>query len=210
MSDGLHHDSAHSVCQKELRQTSWATTVQSILKWAVAELVINHRALMWNPSTWASFPLFENFPAVFHFSKYKFILFKHNSELLSALLSSFLHSRNSCQGTRYENLHHHTASVPSRLPTACSVKSKFLTTGLEALHPLTCTHIPGGFPLQRLLHSIWLYPDWVLASPWINLFLLMLVLCPGSQCFCAACLVKSYKPMKVQTRSCPSSTSNPT
>lgn len=44
---------------------------------------------MWNPSTWASFPLFENFPAVFHFSKYKFILFKHNSELLSALSLPF-------------------------------------------------------------------------------------------------------------------------
>lgn len=104
-------------CHREPRQTSWATTVQSRLKWAMAELVVNHWAVMWTPLTWAfSFSLPWNAPSyvpfllIWDYPTQSTVL----GQFLWVPLSSILYSPNCCQGTLYESLPHHT--LPQYLP----------------------------------------------------------------------------------------------
>lgn len=93
--------------------------------------------------------------------------------------------------------------VTFKLPSAGSMKSRFLTTEPKALPNPTCTHTPGFFPLDHLLPSRQTLPKWILGSPWINIFLLELILCLWRKHFTPPCLVNSYQSMKVPPRSCP-------
>lgn len=146
----------HTECHGEPRQTLWATAVQSGLKWAVAGSVVNHWAFMWNPSTWAFFPLFfEILPAVFQFSSQKVILLRAQPlslpsyTLLTAARVLFMKAF-------ITTLYPSTFQTPyrGRQPSEIQIpSSKCLTTELEALRNLTCTPIPCVFPLHHLLHS---------------------------------------------------------
>lgn len=59
------------------------------------------------------------------------------------------------QGTLYENLYHHTVpQLPSSRPAVCSVRSKFMTTELEALH----SHVLSFPPFTIYFIHIGLHP----------------------------------------------------
>lgn len=93
--------------------------------------------------------------------------------------------------------------VPSKLLTTCSVNTKFLTIGPEALHSLTCTHISGFFPPHHTSFTSNSIQTRVFTSPWIKSFFWCLFFVHWERISMPVHWVTSYPSLKVKAISCP-------